>query len=425
MAIRARGTVSTGEDQQSAWSTYFSTPAGRGFVLLALMSACFMGAMSMQENIVTNYFEDVLKLQGPQFGYITAIREIPGFLMIFLSALAFKLSIQRLTALALILLTVGYLLFGISNSFWTVAPWVILSSMGYHTVLQTQYALGLSLTRESHSGRILGRIGAIGNAGSLVTMVFVLLAFQYDWLSFRAAFVVAGVLAFLGAVAIFTFPSLRDGQTEQHVARRERIVFNMSYRYYYLLALLDGGRQQIFFSFGLWVLVHRYHLSVPEIAALLIAVRAGSIVASPYIGRLVDERGERTMLGFVNVAYFIALAGYAIIDNVWVASSLYMLYSFIMPFSSIGSTTYLRKVAVHHEIPPSLAMGVTLQHAAAIVVPVSTGFILNFVGYQVPFMIACGFAILSFSVTRRLNPAGQKSPARIEQDRAMAAAEAA
>ena len=61
-------------------------------------------------------------------------------------------------------------------------------------------------------------------------------------------------------------------------------------------------------------------------------------------------------------------------------------------------------------------MGVTMQHAAAIVVPVSTGIILNYVGYQVPFLIACGFACFTFVVTRRLDPATQKSPARIAQD---------
>ena len=41
------------------------TPAGRGFVMLAIMSACFGLAMSAQENIVTNYFEDALGLEGP------------------------------------------------------------------------------------------------------------------------------------------------------------------------------------------------------------------------------------------------------------------------------------------------------------------------------------------------------------------------
>jgi predicted MFS family arabinose efflux permease len=392
------------------------TPAGRGFLLLAIMSGCFGLAMSAQENIVTNYFEDVLGLEGPQFGYITAIREVPGFLLIFLTAIFYRLSIQRLTALALVLLTVGYVFFGLSNSFWTVAPWVIISSMGYHTVLQTQYALGMSLTTEQRSGRILGQMSAINNGGAMLAMVMVLITFHYDLLSFRATFVIAGILAFIAAMAIFNFPSLHDGKVQEVTPRRDPFVLRRSYRFYYYLSLLDGARQQIFFSFGLWVLVHEYGMSVPEISALLIVVRGGAMFASPWIGRMVDLHGERQMLSIVNIAYLLALGGYALVHNVYIASLCYVVYSFIMPLSSIGAATYLRKVAVGREIAPSLAMGVTLQHTAAIVVPVTTGFILNYVGFQVPFLIACGFAIMTFFVTQRLDPLTQKSPARIAED---------
>ena len=42
--------------------------------------------------------------------------------------------------------------------------------MGYHTVLQTQYALGMSLTTEDRAGSILGRMTAIHNGGALVAM---------------------------------------------------------------------------------------------------------------------------------------------------------------------------------------------------------------------------------------------------------------
>src|ERR1700709_355252 len=119
--------------------------------MLAAMSLFFGFALNAQQNVVTNYFEDVLHLQGPQFGYITAIREIPGFLLIFLTALFYRVSLQRVTAGALILLAVCFALFGLSNTFWSVAPWVIISSMGYHTVLQTQYSLGLNLTSEGKS----------------------------------------------------------------------------------------------------------------------------------------------------------------------------------------------------------------------------------------------------------------------------------
>jgi predicted MFS family arabinose efflux permease len=401
---------------------FVSTPSGKGFILLGIMMAAFGMAMSAQESVVTNYFEDVLGLEGPQFGYITAIREVPGFLLIFLTALFYRMTIPKLTAMALLLLAAGYVLFGLSNSFWTVAPWVVISSMGYHTVLQTQYALGMSLTTESKSGSILGKMSAIHNGGALAAMVFVLLAFQYDWLSFRPLFVITGGLALVAAVAVFRFPNLHDGQEHAaEIPQRDRFVLRRSYRYYYYLNLLDGGRQQIFFSFGLWVLVNNYGMSVPEISAILIVVRLAAMVSGPWIGRMIDLHGERQMLGIINFAYIFALGGYALVDNVYFAAGCYVVYSFVFPLSSIGAATYLRKVAVGREIAPSLAMGVTLNHAAAIVVPITTGFILNFVGFQVPFLIACVFAIFTIFVTRRLDPPTQKSLARIAEDEERAA----
>lgn len=186
--------------------------------------------------------------------------------------------------------------------------------------------------------------------------------------------------------------------------------------------MLDGARQQVLFSFGLWVLVHEFELGVPQISALLIFVTSMSMLTSPLIGRLVDLHGERRMLSLVNVGYVVALLGYALVPNVYFAAAFYVVYYFIFPLSSIGAATYLRKVEVTEEIAPSLAMGVTLPHAAAIVVPISTGIILIYVGYQVPFLIAAGFASLTFFVTRRLDPATQKSPARLEEERRTAEA---
>jgi len=231
---------------------WIATPVGRGTILLAIATFSVGFAMAAQQNIVSNYFEDELGLRGPQFGYITAIREVPGFLLIFLTALFYRLSLPRLTAGALLLLAVGYAFFGWSTSFWSVAPWVVISSIGYHTWLQTQSALGLTLAREEHAGRILGRMAAIGQGGALAAMAVVLVTFQQGWLGFGAAFALCGVMALLAAIAIYGFPSLHDGALQETVVTRERIVFRREYRLYYLLSLLDGARQQIFFSFGLW-----------------------------------------------------------------------------------------------------------------------------------------------------------------------------
>jgi predicted MFS family arabinose efflux permease len=385
-------------------------------VLLAIMTVAYGLSQSLQGSIVTNYFEDDLGLRGSQFGYITAIREIPGFLLIFITALFYRLSLQRMTALALVLLAVGYSLFPAANSFWSVAPWVILSSIGYHTVLQTQAALGMNLTVESSSGRILGTLGAVQSIGSVIALTLAIVAFHYNWLSFHGAYFISGGCALLAAIAIFWFPHLQDGEAREFAAKREPMVLRRSYRYYYALSILDGARQQILFSFGLWVLVDRFGLKVPQISALLLVVTVLTILTSRRIGHLIDVHGERRMLSLVNVGYVIALGGYAIANTVWLASVCYVIYFFIFPLSAIGAATYLRKVAVTDEIAPSLAMGVTLQHLSAIVVPASTGLILNYVGYQIPFLIAAAFACLTFLVTRRLDPATQKSPARLAQE---------
>lgn len=394
---------------------------GKGFVLLSIMTVAYGTAMSAQQSIVTNFFEDVLGLEGPQFGYITAIREVPGFLLIFLTALFYRMSLQKLTALALVLMTVSYSLFGFASSFWTVAPFVILGSMGYHTVMQNQYALGMSLTTENKAGSILGRMTAINQGGSLAAMIFIAITFHFGWLSFQPVFILAGVLAFIGALAILRFPYLQDGQAQSTPPpQRDRFVLRKAYRYYYYLNLLDGGRQQIFFSFGLWVLVNNYGMGVAEISTLLIGARLVSMVSSPWVGRMIDLHGERQMLGLVNFGYIFALGGYALVDNVYFAAGCYIIYSLIMPLSHIGAATYLRKVAVSREIAPSFAMGVTLNHAASIVVPVAAGIILTFAGFQIPFLIACVFATFTILVTRRLDPLTQKSPARIAEDEARA-----
>ena len=394
------------------------TPVGRGFVMLAVMSAAFGFALNAQQTIVTNFFDEVLGLQGPQFGYMTAIREVPGFLLIFLTALFYRVSLQRLTAAALVLMAVGFALYGFATSFWTVVPWVIIGSMGYHTVFQTQYSLGMSLTTESKSGGVLGLMAAVGQGGTLVALGLILVVFHFDLVSYQATFAVLGAIAFVGALAIFGFPHLHEGEARAAAPRRAPMVWRRQYRYYYLLSILDGGRQQILFSFGLWVLVSRFGLSVSQVTVVLLAVTFVSMASAPRLGRMIDRQGERRMLSAVNLAYVVALGGYALAGNVVVAALCYVLYSFIMPLSSIGAATYLRKVAAPEEIAPSLAMGVTLQHATAIVVPVAAGFILNFVGYQVPFLIACGFACITFVVTRRLDHTAQRSPARIAADEA-------
>ena len=135
-----------------------------------------------------------------------------------------------------------------------------------HTVLQTQTSLGMSLTTAGKSGSVLGRIGAIGQGGTLAALVMIFLIFKFNWLSYGATFVILGVACFVGALAIVRFPHLHEGQLRKTAPKREPIVWSRHYRLYYWICMLDGARQQVFFSFGLWVLVKRFGLGVAQIS---------------------------------------------------------------------------------------------------------------------------------------------------------------
>lgn len=385
------------------------------------MQLAYGFAYSANNGVVTNFFADVLYFSGPQFGYMTAIRELGGLLLIVLMALLYRVSLQWLTAGALFAMGIGFALYSVAGGFVTLIPWVLLASFGMHTVLQTQYSLGMSLTTQEKSGQVLGRMNALHHVGVFAALILVFVAFQLDLFSFTPTFIIMGVASIIGGIAIIRFPHLHEGQERRVAPKRESLVWRNDYRYFYLLNLLDGIRQQIFFSFGLWVLVFRFDLTVAQISLLLMAVTLATIFSSSYLGRLIDRLGERRVLQGINIGYVVALAGYALVGSVYLACLFYLIYSFIFPFSTIGASTYLRKIAVPEEIVPSLAMGVTILHATAVVVPVVAGYILNFVGYQIPFFIACGAALITVAVTQRLDPVRQRSAARVALDEARAA----
>jgi hypothetical protein len=403
----------------------WKTPAGRGFVMLATMQLCYGFAYSANNNVITNYFADVLDFSGPQFGYMTAIREFGGLSLILLMALLYRVSIPWLSSGAMFIMGLGFALFGIATGFVSVIPWILLSSFGMHTILQTQFSMGMSLTTQERSGHVLGRLGAFMQAGTFAALLIVFLIFHFDLLSYEMTFVVMGIVSVIGAIAIFRFPHMQDGEERKVRPKREPFVWRKDYRYYYWLNLLDGVRQQIFFSFGLWVLVHRFKLGVEDISLLLLTVTFVGMATSAYVGRLIDRLGERRVLQAINIGYVVALGGYALSNQVYLACVFYVIYSFISMFSTIGASTYLRKIAVPEDIAPSLAMGITILHATAVVVPVLAGIVLNFVGYQIPFFIACLAALILVGITRRLDPMKQRSAARVAMDEAKAAAQAA
>lgn len=65
---------------------------------------------------------------------------------------------------------------------------------------------------------------------------------------------------------------------------------------------------------------------------------------------------------------------------------------------SVGIQTYIRHTAPRDELSPSLAMGLTWNHVAAVTAPLAAGWIWKHFGYERIFLYGIGLALASLAM---------------------------
>ncbi|HWE61774.1 MAG TPA: MFS transporter, partial [Chloroflexota bacterium] len=206
----------------------------------------------------------------------------------------------------------------------------------------------------------------------------------------RGSFIPAGAIVIAGAVCLALL-------NDKEAAPRVRIAFRRKYLIYYALTMLDGSRRQIFGTFAVFLLVRTYGVDVRTITLLLLVNTLMTMLSVLPIGRMIDRLGERRLLiGNYSVLIFL-FAGYALVHTVLLLGVLYCIDNVLFGFS-MAITTYLGKIAPRNEIAPSLAMGGTCNHIAAVSVPMLGGIIWDRFGYQVTFFAGAATCLLSVLV---------------------------
>ncbi len=76
-------------------------------------------------------------------------------------------------------------------------------------------------------------------------------------------------------------------------------------------------------------------------------------------------------------------------------------------FGGIALTTYAHKIAPADELKPTLSMGVTMNHVAAVAAPLVGGLAWMQFGYQVIFFSGALLAFISLIVSQWVDPEGQ------------------
>jgi MFS family permease len=338
--------------------------------------------------IFTNFVSEDLHIHARDLGLVESLREVPGFLTVVLAAITVRMRESRITSLALLVLGLGLMGYSGVHALPTLVAVTMFGSIGFHLFMPLSSGLALSQATESTGGRRMGTMNTAGAIGTLIGTGLVLILVAP--LGLRGSFVPAGAIVIGGAVCLALL-------NDKEAAPRVRIAFRRRYLIYYALIMLDGSRRQIFGTFAVFLLVRKYNVDVHAITILLLANTVVTMISSLPIGHLIDRIGERSLLIANYVVLIFLFAGYALVHTVLLLGILFCIDNVLFGCST-AITTYLGKLAPRHELAPSLAMGGTANHVAAVSVPVLGGILWDHFGYQITFFAGAATCLVSVMV---------------------------
>lgn len=364
--------------------------------LLYLMAAAMPIAFSTWSALLNNFVIEAARFSGREIGWLHSIREVPGFLAIGVIVLLWLLREQVLALLALALLGAATAVTAAFPSFGGLLVTTMLSSIGFHYFETVNQSLQLQWTPKAQAPQVLGKIVAIGSGASLLAYGLLVLTWKTFDLSYGLVYGIAG-----GAtLAIALFAALAFPQFQAPEPQHKHFVLRRRYWLYYALQFMAGARRQIFVVFAAFMMVERFGFEVHEVTALFLLNYAANMVTAPFLGRAVARWGERRALiveytGLAGV--FLAYGGiYWFGWGVTLAAGLYVVDHLFFALA-FALKTYFQKIADPADIAPTAAVAFTINHIAAVVLPVSLGY-LWLVAPGAVFGLAAGMACVSLSL---------------------------
>ena len=139
-----------------------------------------------------------------------------------------------------------------------------------------------------------------------------------------------------------------------------------------------------------------------------LANAAVNIVIAPKIGRLIHRFGERKALIFEYVGLTFIFAGYAFVESSYLAVFLYIADHLFFSIA-IALKTYFQKIADPADIASSAGVSFTINHIAAVFIPVVFGLVWLY-SPSLVFLAGAGMAIVSLLLALNMpaKPAGNE-----------------
>ena len=365
---------------------------------LIVFTVCSTMGLQTWLTLFNNFAVDVAKLGGNSVGVIQSVREIPGFLALLAVFVIMFIKEHRLSALSIIILGLGLTITGWFPSYAGLLTTTLVMSFGFHYFETTNMSLTLQYFDKATSPWVFGKQRSFAAASNIA--VGILIYFLAFLLNFAGIYLLIGALI----VAAGIWGLLQDPSDKTLVPLHKKMILRKKYWLFYFLTFMAGARRQIFMAFAVLLMVQKFSYSVQEITILFVINNIINYYLSPLIGKYIIRFGERKILSLEYSSLIIIFLAYATTTSKLLVAALYILDHIFFNFA-IAIRTYFQKVGDHRDISPSMAVGFTINHIAAVFLP-ALGGILWMIDYRIPFFGGTVMALVSlFAVQMIRTPA--------------------
>ena len=361
--------------------------------LLVLTIAATAG-LQIWRTLFNNFAVESAGLDGVHVGILQSIREIPGFLALLAVYLILIIREHRLSALSVLLLGVGVSATGLLPSFSGLVFTTLVMSFGFHYFETTNQSLTLQYFDTKTSPWVFGKQRSYAAAANIAVGIFIYALSPF--LKYAVLYTVLGSVIVVMALWGFS----HDPSDPYLLPQHKKMILRRRYSLFYFLTFMSGARRQIFIAFAVFLMVKVFSYSVQEVAILFLVNNVVNYFVSPLIGRAIIAYGERKVLTLEYASLIIIFVAYAFTASKWIVALLYILDHLFFNFA-IAIRTYFQKVGHPKDIAPSMAVGFTINHIAAVVLPVLGG-MAWMVDYRIVFLCGAGMSAISLLAVQKI-----------------------
>ncbi|EHU4839884.1 MFS transporter [Vibrio parahaemolyticus] len=356
---------------------------------LLLISIIVPIAFSTWMALLNNFVIEKANFDGADIGLLQSVREIPGFLAFTAVFVLLFIREQRFMLVSLAMLTLGTALTGYFPTLYGLLFTTLLMSTGFHYFETLKQSLSLQWLSKDEAPEMLGKFISVGALASLFTYGAIWILLEQLKFDFKTVYLLAGGVGFvLIIVMALAFPQFKTA-----VPQNKKLVLRKRYWLYYALTFMSGARRQIFTVFAGFLMVEKFGYSAADITLLFLNNYLFNFLFAKRIGRFIGVVGERKALTFEYVGLIFVFVGYGLVQTAEWAAALYVVDHLFFALA-LAIKTYFQKIADPADMASTAGVAFTINHIAAVVIPVTFGMIW-LVSPSSVFYIGAGMAAVS------------------------------